>query len=183
MKILAVISSARRNGTGAKLTRVVCEAAEQHGAQVEYINLYDLNFKSCGNCEANETEPGFCTKQDDLVPVMKKLVAADAIVWSSPVYLDNISGTAKTFLDRFCIFVEPDFTINRITGKKVVVILTSGAPADTYTGVMDGLCETLTGFFKMNVVGKIAAGGFMDAGQDIPVELLNQAGDIGKNLI
>jgi len=182
MKILAVISSARGNGTGAKLTEAVCKAAEMKGARVEYVNLYDLNFKSCGNCEMPGTEFGFCTKQDDLVPVMKQLIDADAIVWSAPVYLDYISGTAKTFLDRFCIFVEPDFTVNRVPGKKIVIILTSGAPADTYTGIMDSLCETLTGFFKMDVVGRIAAGGFMEAGQEIPVELLNQAGDIGSKL-
>lgn len=183
MKILAIISSSRKNGAGEKLTKAVCDEAIKHGSEVEYVHLYDLNFKSCGNCDATGADPGFCNKEDDLVPILKKLIAADALVWSAPIYMDNISGTAKTFLDRFCIFVEQDLTVNRIPGKKVVIILTCGAPTETYTGVMDGICETLTGFFKMDVIGRIAGGGFMDINREIPVDLLTQAVETGKKLV
>jgi len=183
MKILAVISSARKEGSGTKLVKAVCDEAIKYGSEVEYVYLYDLNFKSCGNCQMSETDPGFCTKKDDLVPVMKKLVEADALVWAAPVYMGNICGTSKTFLDRFCIFVEPDFSINRIPGMKAVVIITSGAPAETYKPVMEDICGTLGGFFKMDIVGKINGGGFMEYGQKIPDELLAQAVEIGRKLV
>lgn len=182
MKILAIISSARKDGAGAKITQAVCEEAAKQGAEIEYIHLYDLDFKSCGDCQMSDADPGYCTKQDDLVDVMKKLVAADAIVWSAPIYMDYICGTAKTFLDRFCIFVEPDFTINRVPGKKIALIITSGAPSPSYAPINDAICASLTDFFKMDVVGKLNAGGFMKYGQPIPADILAQAQEIGKKL-
>ncbi len=182
MKVLALISSANHEGKGAFLTKAVCDEAIRNGSTVEYVYLYDLNFKSCGNCEMSTTEPDFCTKQDDLVPVMKKLIDADAIVFSAPIYMDYISGTAKTFLDRFCIFVNPDFTINRISGKKMVMIITSGAPTQTYSGVMDSVCSGFTEFFKMELIGKLLAGGLMTSDSEISAETMKQAIELGKKL-
>ncbi|HQO08513.1 MAG TPA: flavodoxin family protein [Clostridiales bacterium] len=183
MKILAVISSARKEGTGAKIAKAVCDEAVRNGSEVEYVYLYDLDFKSCGNCQMSDSDPGFCTKKDDLVPVMKKLVEADALVWAAPIYMDYICGTSKTFLDRFCIFVEPDFTVNRTPGKKAVVIITSGAPADNYKAVTESVCGTLSGFFKMEIAGKISCGGQMNYGQEIPAEMMAQAKEAGKKLV
>jgi len=183
MKVLALISSARKKGIGAAIASAVCNEAVKNGAEVEYVYLYDLNFKSCGNCEMDAADPGFCTIQDDLVPVMKKIVAADAIVWAAPIYMDYICGTAKTLLDRFCIFVEPDFTINRVPGKKIAMIITSGAPAEQYKGVMENVCGMFSDFFKMEVIGQLCAGGTMEYGKEIPAEVLAQAVEIGKSLI
>lgn len=182
MKILAVISSANHDGYGAKLTKAVCEEAVARGAEVEYVYLFDLNFKSCGNCQTVSTEPYWCSKQDDLVPVMEKLIAADAMVWSAPIYLDYICGTAKTFFDRFCIFVNSDFTVNRISGKKVVLLINSGAQAENYQSVMDNIKSEFVDFFKMEVVGTILVGGFMKAGQPLSEELLAQAREIATKL-
>jgi multimeric flavodoxin WrbA len=183
MKILAVISSANHQGYGARLTQVLCNEAAAQGAQVEYVYLYDLNFKSCGNCETVSTEPYWCNKQDDLVPVLEKLIEADVLIWAAPIYLDYLCGTAKTFFDRFCIFVNPDFTINRITCKKVVLILTSGAKAESYKPVLESLVSELTEFFKMEVVGTLQAGGLMQAGQPLSDDLVSQAKEIATKLV
>jgi len=182
MKILALISSANHEGHGAKLTKAVCDEAVKHGSEVEYVYLYDLNFKSCGNCEMSKDDPDFCTKQDDLVPVMKKFIAADAIVLSAPIYMDNISGTAKTFLDRFCIFVNPDHSVNHTPGKKLVMIITSGAPAKHNTEVLDNVCETFTGFFQMELVDKLIAGEFMSSSKEIPADIMEKTIEIGRKL-
>jgi multimeric flavodoxin WrbA len=183
MKILGIISSANHNGKGAELTKTVCETAKGDGAEVEYIYLYDLDFKSCGNCQISEHDPGFCTKQDGLVDVLKKLIECDVFVWSAPIYMDYVCGTAQTFLDRFCIFVNPDFTINRIPGKKVVYIQTSGAPVEAYTDVQEKVCNNLSGFFKLDVVGKLAAGNMMAHDCELPVDLVTAAHEIGHKLM
>ena len=183
MKILGIISSAHHDGKGAELTKTICETAKNNGAEVEYVYLYDLNFKSCGNCQMTEHDPGFCTKQDDLVPVLKKLIDADVVVWSAPIYMDYISGTAKTFLDRFCIFVNPDMSVNRIPGKKFAYIQTSGAPTEAYTDVMDSICESLTNFFKIDVVGKLSVGNLMTFDCELPIDIISQAHEIGHKLM
>jgi multimeric flavodoxin WrbA len=129
------------------------------------------------------TEPYWCNKQDDLVPVLEKLIAADALIFSAPIYLDYISGTAKTFFDRFCMFVNEDFTVNRLPGKKVIMIINSGAPGEHYRPVMDALVSEMTEFFKMEVIGTILAGGFMKAGLPLSDELKKQIAEVANKLI
>ncbi len=183
MKILGIISSANHNGKGAELTKTVCETAKSIGAEIEYIYLYDLDFKSCGNCQIAEHDPGFCSKQDDMVEVQKKIIDCDAIVWSAPIYMGYICGTAQTFLDRFCIFVNPDLSVNRIPGKKVVYIQTSGAPAAVYADVQDKICENLSEFFQLDIVGKLAAGELMAHDCELPNELVTKAHEIAHKLM
>jgi multimeric flavodoxin WrbA len=182
MKILAVMGSARKNGNGALLTRAVCEEAIRLGAEVEYVHLYDLNFKSCGNCDTVSADPYWCDKADDLVPVMQKLIEADVLLWTAPIYMGYICGTSKTFFDRFCIFVNPDFSINRIPGKKVALIITSGAPGGAYQKVLDSLSGMFSDFFKMEVAGSILAGGFMKPEPELTPELLAQAKELAAKL-
>ena len=38
--------------------------------------------------------------RDDLKPVFKKIEAADAIIFGSPIYLGNITGEMQSFLER-----------------------------------------------------------------------------------
>lgn len=184
MKILAVISSANHEGYGAKLTKTVCSIAESNGNQVEYVYLYDLNYKSCGNCRVVSNEPFWCDKNDDLVPVLTKLIDSDALVWSIPVYMYNINGTAQTFFDRFCIFLGNNhFKADRLPGKKVVLILTSEGQAERNAHLLDKLESILHRIFIMVVIGKIGAGGFKTEDMDISSDLYEQAIEIGKKLI
>ncbi len=146
---------------------------EKQGHQTEYVYLYDLNFKGCGNCEYTSPEEGYCTKKDDLNPVIQKMLEADLVVFSAPIYLDYICGTAKTFLDRFCGFVNPDFSINRLPGKKFVLLTSQGDPNPlAYKHVMDSISGLLTNFFKCEVVGTFIANPGM---QDVKIRLAELA--------
>jgi multimeric flavodoxin WrbA len=183
MKVLVVISSANHEGYGAKLAKAVVEQANIASADVHFEYIYDLNFKSCGNCQTISTEPYWCSRKDDLVPVLEKLIEADLLIWAAPIYMDYLSGTAKTFLDRFCIFVNQDFTINRIIGKKVILIITSGAPAENYQPVSESIRQELTEFFKMDVLSVITAGGFMKQGMDFAPEVMVAVRETANRLI
>lgn len=158
MKVLNVVSSAKKTGASATLAKALCDELTNASFEVETVYLYDLNFKSCGDCETTSDIEGFCSKRDDLVPVLQKLIEADLVVWSMPIYLDYMCGTAKTFFDRFCIFVNDDFTINRISGKKFALIFTCGTnKPEAYQPFVDGIAENLNDFFKTPVVGTLLA--------------------------
>ena len=51
--------------------------AESAGAEVEYIDLYDLNYSGCRSCLACKrkgiTEPCKCYWKDELAPVLEKI--------------------------------------------------------------------------------------------------------------
>ncbi|AKN29829.1 flavodoxin [Clostridium carboxidivorans P7] len=104
MKVIAINGSPRKDHNTATLLNKVLEGAASQGAETEIIHLYDLNFKgciSCFTCKLKEGKNyGKCIIKDDLSPVLKKLHIADAVVLGSPIYLNNITGETRSFMER-----------------------------------------------------------------------------------
>lgn len=100
MKILAINGSHRKGRNTAKMLETVLEEARSLGAETELLELSDYNIKPCRACNhcLRVTE---CSIQDDDIKVITdKMLAADAIVLGSPVYISNVTGLMKNFMDR-----------------------------------------------------------------------------------
>ncbi|HBG12155.1 MAG TPA: NAD(P)H dehydrogenase, partial [Clostridium sp.] len=59
------------------------------------------SIKSCLGCFAcwNKT-PGTCVINDDMSEILKKMIAADVIIWSFPLYYFSVPGGLKNLIDR-----------------------------------------------------------------------------------
>ena len=69
---------------------------------VEYINVSNLDIKPCIGCLScwGKTE-GECVIKDDDIPLIKtKVLDADIIIESFPLYFFSMPGTMKVFTDR-----------------------------------------------------------------------------------
>ena len=100
MKILAIHGSPRTiRSTTRRLAGFVLEGAADAGAETEMIDLADYRIVPCTACEAC-TLNGTCVNDDDLPSLVARMKEADAIVFGSPVYIDNITGQMKVFFDR-----------------------------------------------------------------------------------
>ncbi len=100
MKILAIHGSPRTiRSTTRRLAGFVLEGAADAGAETEMIDLADYRIIPCTACEAC-TLNGICVNDDDLPALFVRMKEADAIVFGSPVYIDNITGQMKVFFDR-----------------------------------------------------------------------------------
>ena len=51
-KVIILNGSPRKNFNTAKLLKEAQKGAETAGAQTEYFNLYDINYKGCLSCFA-----------------------------------------------------------------------------------------------------------------------------------
>ncbi len=104
MKIIAVNGSPRPKGNTAVLLQNVLAGAASLGAETELINLYDLDFKGCRSCFACKLKGGSsygkCAAQDELSPILEKILAADALALGSPIYFGALSGEMRSFLER-----------------------------------------------------------------------------------
>ena len=68
---------------------------------VKCIQLADKNIKYCLGCYACWLKtPGVCVHEDDMRQVMSDMRDADYLIFGSPLFLNNISGTLKVFFDR-----------------------------------------------------------------------------------
>ncbi|MFZ0005143.1 MAG: flavodoxin family protein [Methanoregula sp.] len=100
MRILAIHGSPRTiRSTTRRLANFVLEGAADAGAATEIIDLADYRIIPCTACEACILN-GICVNDDDVPAIISRMKEADALVFGSPVYIDNITGQMKIFFDR-----------------------------------------------------------------------------------
>jgi Multimeric flavodoxin WrbA len=100
MKIVGICASPRgRKSRTLAVVSAVLESAGTRGADVETI---DIAARDIGFCDACDTchRTGTCWKDDDFSAVLEVVKGADGVVLGSPVYIDNVSGQMKAFMDR-----------------------------------------------------------------------------------
>ena len=103
-KVIILNGSPRKNFNTATLLKEAQKGAESTGAEVEYINLVDLNYKGCMSCFACKRKganlDGLCAWKDDLRPVLEKIINADAVIIGSPIYYSYPTGMFRNLLER-----------------------------------------------------------------------------------
>ena len=103
-KVIILNASPRKNWNTAKMLKEAQKGAESVGAEVEYINLVDLNYKGCMSCFAckrkGSTTNGLCALKDDLRPVLEKILNADAVIIGSPIYYSFPTGMFRNLVER-----------------------------------------------------------------------------------
>lgn len=154
MKLIAVCGSARKRGNTAKILHQVAEGAKSAGAETEFVNLFDLDFKDCISCYAcklkNSKSFGHCRVNDGLRPLLERIEQSDIIVLGSPVYYGNLSGQMRSFTDRL-LFQYLDYggrgTGPRPKNFKTALVATMNGDDEAY--VERGVKATLAGLSEM----------------------------------
>ena len=113
MKVLVINGSPRkdRGHTGAALGLLV-KGMEKGGGEVKTIYTRDLKIgdcRGCFNCWTNT--PGKCIQEDDMAGVLELLADADLLILGTPVYVDGMTGSMKTLLDRFIPLIHGRFEL------------------------------------------------------------------------
>ena len=145
-KVMILNGSPRKNWNTAMMLKAAAEGAAAAGAEVEYIDLFDLSYtgcRSCLACKRKGAERPKCFWRDDLSPVIDRIFAADALIIGSPIYLGDITSQVIALLERlhFCALSYDDYS-NYFTGKvNVGVILTMNAGREWYDMQYRGAME------------------------------------------
>jgi multimeric flavodoxin WrbA len=95
------------------MTEAFSAGAKSNGATVENIFLAKYNIQHCLGCfKCWKETPGKCILQDDAEMLMNKIAKANVLIFATPLYVDNVSGILKNFMDRMimkaCPNVEKD---------------------------------------------------------------------------
>ena len=164
MRILAINGSPKGNRSNTwRLTSAFLEGIsakeESSGSrtpEIETLNIGSLNLKPCLGCFSCWSKtPGECCIHDDMQGVINKILWADVVVWSFPLYYFGLPGQLKTLIDRqlpmslpfMCAETESGGHPSRydMSGKSTVVISTCGfytaqGNYDCVTSLYDRLC-------------------------------------------
>lgn len=184
MKVLAFVGSPRKNGNSAVLVNEVLKAAESKGAETKTVFINDLDFKGCQACMSCKTKTETCAQKDDMTPLMEEIQEADAVVIGSPVYMGQVTGQTKTFIDRWYSFMRADFTTRLNEGKKVVMVLSQGQPdADMFSYITKGFNGMFKGMLKAESFEPLIAAGVRAPGEiSENGDMMAQARAIGEAL-
>ena len=97
--VVILSSSPRIGGNSDRLCEEFARGARETGHEVEIIRVADKKIGFCTGCYAC-TKTHQCVQRDDMDYIIDKLLKADVIVFSSPVYFYNMTAQLKVCIDR-----------------------------------------------------------------------------------
>ena len=129
-KIIGFSGSPRKNGNTDRLVLQVLGGAADAGAETKFFRIADLGITgcvSCYHCKTHET----CAILDGMQALLAEIQTADAVVLGTPVYMGQMSGQTKIFVDRLLPVMNADFTTRLQKRPGMVLALTQGQPDST----------------------------------------------------
>ena len=137
--VIGINGSPRKNRNSAIMLDHALQGAASAGAQVERFDLTDLNFSGCKSCFACKRiggkSFGRCALRDELTDVLDKILNADAVIISTPIYFGDVPGMVRNLFERIwfpALLYSKDGSIAYTKRVKVGLIYTMGMPDTAY---------------------------------------------------
>jgi multimeric flavodoxin WrbA len=170
MKITIFNGSPRaESGNTNIMVQEFAAGAREAGAEVENTFLVNKEIKHCLGCfKCWTATPGKCVIKDDMEGILPKFALSDIIVFATPLYVDNVSGIMKNFMDRLIPLGDPHFekdengecrhlkTIEKV--PKFVVISNCGFPEQSHFQVLKLLFRRIARNFNSELIAEIYRG-------------------------
>jgi len=182
-KVLVLLGSPRRKGNSAILAERIAGGARAAGAAVETVYLHALAIAPCKACYAcQKPKSKGCSIDDDMQPLYRKMIEADAWVIASPVYWFTMSAQLKLWMDRCLAFGA--YGKEPFEGKRIALAMTYGGEDPFDSGCVNALrtFQDAYNYVGAKIVGMVY-GSAMEAG-DIKANkaLLKEAKALGTKL-
>jgi multimeric flavodoxin WrbA len=155
-------------------THVMVEAflqgAKEAGAEVENVFLAQKQITPCNGCYACWMKtPGQCAFQDDMDELLQKVISSDILGFATPLYVDNVTGLMKNFMDRLIPIADPHFEKDE-NGEsrhlrkydkptKIIAISSCGFPEQSHFQVLRVLFRRIARNLSCELIAEIYRGG------------------------
>ena len=183
MKVMTILGSPKKKGNTAKVLGWLEEELEAQGNQVSRTNIIDREVRGCLGCLACQEkpdEPG-CVQEDDTMAIFEEMMAADAVVYATPLYCWGFSSQMKALIDRHnCLatgYRTPDYK-SVVEGKRTALLVTCDGPVENNADLIQECFSRLNDYVKAIVVGKYVVPGWYTE----PDSVLDKAKDTAKRI-
>jgi putative NADPH-quinone reductase len=109
--------------------------ASAAGGACEVVKAHQINIQPCTGCLRCNILKRCSITQDDFAGLREKILAADILVFASPVYFHHVTSPVKAILDRFRSFIHVQITEtglihtpHEVWNKDFVLLMTMGSP-------------------------------------------------------
>ncbi len=127
LKIIAILGSPHINGNGAFALDCILNGAKENGAECLKYELCKMNIKNCLGCRKCVENGGVCILKDDFTEIFENIKNADIVIISAPIYINQVNGYTKVFLDRCFPLTDKDHK-PRFGKRNVIMLCTYGVP-------------------------------------------------------
>lgn len=150
---LGISCSPRKNGNTEILLDTALETLGSLGVETGKVRLADIEYSPCRACEGCHTT-GRCVIRDGAGPVYDRLIRADILVLSAPIFSMGICAQAKMFIDRAQQFWAARYLLGRpaVEDSRLREIrrgIFISAAGTGLPGVFDGALRVAGYFFRM----------------------------------
>lgn len=152
MKIIAVNAGPRKGCNTDTLINEAISGAESQGAEVIKFDLFRMErYTGCISCFGckREKNKGRCICRDALTPVLDAIRESDGLIIGSPNYLSEMTASFRALYERL-IFQNLTYNAENPCCNQhpvpVLLIMTSNAPDNYFTGLIDGYRNTFSRF-------------------------------------
>lgn len=130
MKVLAINSSARKDGNAAMLVEAAFSELQGDGIECELVQLGGCDIHGCRACWGCGGKNNCRFTDDGFFEIFEKMKAADGIILASPVYAGNVSANMQAILERIgvvCDMNKESQLLSRKVGAALTVARRGGA--------------------------------------------------------
>lgn len=151
-RIIAVNAGPRKGWNTDTLITEASRGAADAGAEIIRFDLFKLErYTGCISCFGckKEKNKGRCICKDGLTPVLDAIRESDGLIIGSPNYLSNVTASFRALYERL---IFQNLTYNRENPccnahpVPILLIMTSNAPDNMYTDLMNSYQQTLSSF-------------------------------------
>ena len=173
--VIILSSSPRKDGNSELLCKEFQKGAKDAGHNVELVRVNEMKLGYCQACYAC-SKTGKCFQNDGMNELTEKLLAADVIVFATPVYFYTMSAQLKTLIDR----LVPSYTEIR---ADIYIIATAW---DDNVQNLELTAESIRGctrdcFENCTEKGALIVGDVNEKGDIVGREEMKKAYIMGKN--
>ena len=165
MKITAINGSPRgKRGNTYLMVEEFLKGAQSQGAETVHVLLSEMNIHQCMGCFTCWTRtPGVCLFHDDMQKI--DLSDSDIVIYATPLFVDNVSGLLKTFMDRRLSYVIPSMEKDaqgdavhpkkQTIRPKIMVMANCGYPGQTNFDVLKLLFRRMARNAQTDLIAEI----------------------------
>ncbi|MBP2703226.1 flavodoxin family protein [Microbispora sp. RL4-1S] len=149
IKILAINASERKDGNNTVILDYARRLLAMRGAELEVVRLWELTMTPCGPCGDCNFRTTPCEVRDDVAGVVERMVAADGIIYATPIHGYSAAPLMPAFIERSGTgYLRFD---RRLTNKVAGVIV---------TGRRYGHVETFSNLVLNALLNRMIVAGF-----------------------
>jgi len=187
MNVTTLLGSAKKKGNTATVLGWVEEELHAAGHSVDRIYLHNKSINGCMGCAKCRDYPDeiACVQKDDAAGIMEQMIAADAVLFASPLYFWGFTAQIKALIDRGFALVtnyhQPNQT-SLMKGKRVGLLATGGGSYENNAEGMFTAFDRIVGFLLARKAGELYVGG-CSVPAELPADVKDKAVELSRSLV